>query len=287
MKNKLLLAFVICLLIPLKSSAFDVGQAIGSAIGGATMLADAAKSITPSEEHYIGRAVAANVLTRYPLLNNPSLTKYVNQVGLSVANVSNRPSTYGGYHFAVLNSNEPNAYACPGGIILINKGLLKELKNEDQLAAVLAHEVAHVADSDGIKEIKKSRWTNLAFYAAGEVGKNVSSQNVAEAVKTFDGVVGDVTKKVIDSGYSKGDEKQADAAGMRYMASAGYNPSEMIEFLKIEESKGNVSSGPFSSHPKPSQRIKALEGELARLDKNAKTEQARSNRFKWMTASVK
>ena len=159
MKHRsILIILVVTFLLPIRAHAIDIGSIVGSAIGGAGLLAEAAKTITPGEEHYIGRAVAAVLLSRYSLYNNPALTKYVNKVGLLDAYASKNPATYGGYHFAVLNSEERNAYACPGGLIFINKGLLKDMQNEDQLAAVLAHEVAHVADRDGIDAIKLGRF---------------------------------------------------------------------------------------------------------------------------------
>lgn len=277
--------FICCLLAmfsltPFAAGAFDIGQAIGTAITGTQQLAEASKDITPSEEHYIGRAVAAMILSKYPLLDNPRLTKYVNDVGLMVAYASDRPQTYGGYHFGVLNNDEPNAYACPGGIILVNKGLLNEVRGEDQLATVLAHEVAHVADRHGIDAIKKDRWTKLGFYAAGEVSKRYTPGEVSALVGEFQSVVMDVAKKVMESGYSKSDEKKADADGMRFAYAAGYNPAEMIEFIKAEDAKGaGHSSGPFSSHPKPDVRIRELEkiaGELGA----ASTDAVRTARFK-------
>lgn len=274
------LALAVLIAIPSSAKAFDLGQALGSAIGGVQQLAEAAKEITPSEEHYIGRAVAAMVLAKYPLLDDPALTKYVNDAGLLVAYASDRPSTFGGYHFAVLNSDEPNAFACPGGIILINKGLLKDVKDEDQLAAILGHEVAHVSHRHGISAIKKSRWTKFAFFAAGEVGKQYSSNEIGQLVGEFQGVVSDVAKKVMESGYSKSDEKNADENGMKFAYDAGYNPAEMIDFIKQEEAKGiGSTSGPFSSHPKAEVRVRELEGTLAGLG-GASTDPARTARFK-------
>lgn len=274
--------------LPGTAHAQDWGKIIGSAVGGVQQLAEAAKDITPSEEHYIGRAVAAMIIAKYPLLNNPALTDYINKVGLLVAYSSDRPSTYGGYHFAVLDSDEPNAFACPGGLILVNRGLLKEIKDEDQLAAVLGHEVAHVAGRHGISAIKKSRWTKFAFYAAGEVGKNYTPDEIGQLVGEFQGVVTDVAKKVIESGYSKSDEKKADENGMKFAYSAGYNPAEMIDFIKAEEATGAaVPKGPFSSHPKPEVRIKELEGTLSELAGPMDTGAARTARFKGVTAVLK
>lgn len=286
MKHKLIIMVVALLfVIPASAPAVDLGSVIDSAIGGVGMLAEAAKEITPAEEHYIGRAVAAMILSKNRLYENTALTKYVNEVGLLLANASDRPSTYGGYHFAILNNDESNAYACPGGIIFVNRGLLKQVKNEDQLAAVLAHEVAHVAHRDGINTIRNSRWTKLGFYAAGEVGKHYTPDNLSTLVGTFQGVVTDVAKKVMESGYSKADEKKADASGMQYTSAVGYNPAEMLEFFR---SSGDVGqkAGPFSSHPKASVRIKAIERDLARLPE-APTGAVRTQRFKGAMASAR
>lgn len=273
--------------IPTAVWGFDLGQALQSAVGGVKQIAEASKEITPSEEHYIGRAVAAQILNKYPLVNNPGLTKYINEVGLLLAYASDRPTTYGGYYFAVLNNDEPNAYACPGGIIFINKGLLKILKNEDQLAAVLGHEITHVAHRHSINELKKAQWTKLGFYAAAEVGKQYSSNEVGQIVNQFQGVVSDVAKKVLEAGYSKGDEKNADENGMRFAYAVGYNPNEAIDFFKELDAQGiGQSSGPFSSHPKVEARIKNLEGEIGSFGP-ATTDAARTARFKAEMASVR
>lgn len=285
MKIRLIILLIILLVsAPHLGRSADLGQIISSSIGGLGLLADAAKETTPGEEHYIGRAVAATVISRYPLLENTALTEYINEVGLNLANVSKMPVTYAGYHFAVLNSSEENAFACPGGLIFITKGLLKKLNNEDELAMILGHEVAHVANRDGISSIKKSRWTKLAFYAAGEVGKNYSSQNIQQLTGVFQGVVGDVAKKVIDSGYSKSDEKKADADGLKYASDLGYNPAAIIPFMQ-NEAESNHSSGPFSSHPKASARLKMIESTISKLPQ-AKTAAVRTARFKRMTTSL-
>ncbi|HPW44868.1 MAG TPA: M48 family metalloprotease [bacterium] len=288
MKKTFLIAAMLMIVIPAMSSAQDLGRIISSSIGGIQQIAEASKDITPSEEHYIGRAVAATIISKYPLLQNPALNSYLNRVGLLVAAASERPETYGGYHFAVLTSDEPNAYACPGGIILVNQGLLKQIKNEDQLAAILAHEVAHVAHRHGIRAIKKSRWTKFGFYVAGEVGSQYTSDQLGQLAQEFQNVVMDVAKKVMESGYSKGDEKDADSSGMRFAWAAGYNPGEMIEFIEAEAQAGKGHPvGPFSSHPKPADRVASLKRELSGLSPTGKTEKVRTSRYVAAVGNVK
>lgn len=271
------------------SHALDLGSIIDSTIGGAKALGDAAKKITPGEEHYIGRTVAAKILSSFPLLNNQGLTDYVNKVGLTVAYHSDRPVTYGGYHFAVLNSDDVNAFACPGGFIFITKGLLKQIGNEDELASVLGHEIAHVSQQDGIKAIKKSRWTKLAFYAAGEVGKNYAPAEVTQLTQEFQGVVEEVTSKVVDKGYGRKDEKDADDLGLKFAMNAGYSPKAMADFIDKEMKSGYAGgkSGPFSSHPSPSQRLKLVNATIGSLSSPQTVSAVRTSRFKQELASIR
>lgn len=284
----IVIAAAIVLILSANASAQNWGKIAGSVFGGVQQMAEASKEITPSEEHYIGRAVAALILEKYALLGNAALDNYLNKVGLTVAYHSDRPMTYGGYHFAVLNSDEINAFACPGGIILVTKGLLKEVENEDQLANVLGHEVTHVAKRHGIGAIKKSRWTKFGFYAVGEVGKHYTPSEVSQLVGEFQSVVSDVAKQVIEKGYSKGDEKEADDLGMRYAANAGYDPQAMAAFIKVEQAKGiGNDSGPFSSHPSNDKRLQQVEKAIQNDGLSGAVAAARTSRFQSATASLR
>lgn len=251
-------------------------------------MAQASKEITFSEEHYIGRAVAALILEKYSLLGNAAIDSYLNKVGTTVAYHSDRPVTYGGYHFAALNSNEINAFACPGGLIFVTKGLLREVQNEDQLANVLGHEVKHVAKRDGIRAIKKSRWTKFGFYAAGEVGKHYAPSEVSQLVGEFQNVVSEVAKTVMEKGYSKSDEKSADSLGMRYAANAGYDPLAMKQFIEHEVAQGRGNdTGPFSSHPSHDKRLKEVDNTIKDEGLTGTIAPVRTQRFKATTASLK
>ncbi len=191
---------------------------------------DASKEISDSEEYYLGRGVAARILSQYPLSKDQALNTYVNEVGQTVAKKSTRPRTYKGYHFAVLESSTPNSFACPGGIIFITKGMIKNCCNEDQLAAVLAHEVGHVANRDGISSIKQARWTEVATTAGTEAAKKYGG-SIGQLVARFEGSIDDVFKTVIVNGYSRAAEENADRAGVEMMKRAGYNPAAMMAIL--------------------------------------------------------
>lgn len=265
--------------------AFDIGSAINAGVTGISKVAEASKDITPGEEHYIGRSVAAMVVNKYPLVQNQALTDYVNKVGLLVAYNSDRPETYGGYHFGVVESSEANAFACPGGFIFVTTGMLRQISGEDELATILGHEVAHVAHRDGINAIKKSKWTDLGFYAAGQAAGKFSPDEVKQLTSVFTDVVSDVGKKVLESGYSQSDEKKADGSGVRYASAAGYDPNGIIAFLEAEQSKGiDAHRGPYASHPKTEARIKELKAEIEKENLSHKIADVRTSRYKQSVA---
>lgn len=143
------------------------------------------KAIRPmneQEEYYVGRAVAATILGQYRLYRNERLTRYLNEVGQAVALASSRPFTYGGYHFAVLDTDEVNALACPGGIIFISRGMLKKAQNEEEVAAILAHEIAHVSHKDGLGAIQSARWAEVVTALGTEAARKLSAAQLAKLV---------------------------------------------------------------------------------------------------------
>jgi predicted Zn-dependent protease len=249
--------------------ATDMAQKVGSKAW------DASKDISDSEEYYLGRGVAARILSQYPLSKDQALTTYVNEVGQTVAKKSTRPRTYKGYHFAVLESSTPNSFACPGGIIFITKGMIKNCGNEDQLAAVLAHEVGHVANRDGISAIKQSRWTEVATTAGAEAAKKYGG-SVGQLVARFEGSIDDVFKTVIVNGYSRAAEENADRAGVEMMKRAAYNPAAMVAILTSMGSRGG-SGGILGSHPTVTDRLENIKA-IAQPE-NTQMEPVRTERF--------
>ncbi|MFZ5449349.1 MAG: M48 family metalloprotease [Thermodesulfobacteriota bacterium] len=250
---------------------------------GATKAADASRPITDSEEYYVGRAVAARILTKYKLSQDAKLTEYVNEVGETVARKSTRPNPFRGYHFAVLDTEEINAFACPGGIIFVTRGLITTCKNEDQLAAVLAHEVAHVANKDGINSISQARWTQV-FTAMGTEAARQYGGVAGNLVTLFEGSIDDVFKTIVVNGYSRSAEEAADAAAVTELTRAGYDPTALVAVLTTMEAKGKgASGGIFKTHPPTSERlakVKAIACEAA----PTKGEAIRAKRFKEMVS---
>ena len=235
-----------------RASSVDYGRVAK----GVNALRKSAEEITDSEEHYIGRAVAANILgqPRYRPLADQRLNAYVQRVTQTVAAASDRPYTFKGWHAQVLDSDEVNAFAAPGGFIFVTRGMLARTKSEDELAAVLAHEVAHVAGKHGLKAIKQARLTEAFTILGGEALKDTNKE-LGKLAGIFGGAVDDVVGQIVSSGYSKEKEYEADQLGASYARAAGYDPAALKNFLaRLEDSGGGL----FKTHPAASKRVAKL-----------------------------
>jgi len=253
--------------------------AISIAATGATKAAKASREISDSEEYYVGRAVAARLLSQYPLYQSAAVTEYVNEVGQTVARKSARPNTFKGYHFAVLNTNELNAFACPGGTIFITKGLLATCSSEDELAAVLAHECTHVANKDGINSISKARWTEV-FTAMGTEAARMYGGIAGNLVPLFEGSIDDVFKTMVVNGYSRTAEYAADAGAVATLTKAGYDPGAMAAMLeKLLAKDKATNSGIFKTHPPTNERLTKVKAEVGKEAKPSPAEGKRTKRF--------
>lgn len=111
---------------------------------------------SPQQEYYIGRAVAARILSVYKPYLNDKLAQYVNLVGQTLAIHSPRPETYGGYHFLVLDSDGLNSLSGPGGFVFITRGLLRLSTSEDMVGCILAYSIGHVVMQSGVETIRKT-----------------------------------------------------------------------------------------------------------------------------------
>jgi predicted Zn-dependent protease len=281
MKRKLYITFnilfALAVLVVVGCAEFDVLKVV-------TVTAEAARPLTEEEEYYLGRAVAAQILQTYPLLENEELTEYVYLVGLTVALHSDKPVTYGGYHFAVLDTDEMNAFAAPGGIIFITKGVIDAVENEDELAAVLAHEVAHINHRDGVEAIQTSRLTNLAVVLGTEAVQETTSVEFGELLSIFEGSIQDVFMKVVVNGYSQTQEAEADVSGLTYLSRAGYDPSALESFLNRTIAKGQESGGGImKTHPATSARVDNIAKKMPSTIPDITLVQLREQRYRETT----
>ncbi len=245
--------------------------------------------ITEEQEYYIGRGVAALILSRYQVYDNPSLTTYINTVGQAVVYFSDRPEIYAGYHFLVLDTEEVNALSAPGGLIFVSKGLLRRCKNEEMLADVLAHEVGHVSAKHGLQSIKKSRLIDLFSIVGQEAARRYGPQELAQLTSLYSETLGDIVDTLILRGYDRKFEYQADALAVKFSAAAGFSPQGLVDFLQtmVGDSSAVSGKGWFKTHPTSEQRIEKIQTEVASLKAGLAGEPIRTKRFQKAVAGLK
>ena len=201
-------------------------------------------------ERTIGESLALEGFRRYGMpVEDQVLQKYINLVGMAVARNSLRPGIR--YRFVVVKSSLQNAFSCPGGIIFLSSALLKTIKNEAQLACILAHEVGHVGHKHALKSIQRAQ-----FFQG--VGKITATTMKGEKGKQYESMIGDMQTVLFDQGLDKNMEFEADLSGMETAYRTGYDPNGLIEVLKELKrlEAGSQKKGSwFSTHPPLDQRI--------------------------------
>jgi predicted Zn-dependent protease len=224
------------------------------------------KNPSTEEEIALGREIAGNLLGAAPLVKDAALQKYVNSVGRWVASQSERPDLP--WRFGVIESEDINAFAAPGGYIMLTKGLYRKLTNEAQLAGVLGHEIGHVVKKHQLKVLQKQQLLNIG---AGFLSDKYAKDNKL-ASKAI-GTGAEISARSLD----KSAEYEADRLGLSYAARAGYEPYGLTEVLQTigQTSKNDGSVALlFKTHPHPDERLVALGDAIGnKLDtiKNGKT----------------
>jgi predicted Zn-dependent protease len=245
--------------------------------------------ITEEEEYYIGRAVSALILSQYPVYKNDALTNYVNRVGNAVVIHSDRPETYAGYHFLILDTGEVNALAAPGGFIFITKGLLKRCQDEEMLGCILAHEVGHVSAKHGLKSIKKSRLIDAFRIIGAEAAKRYTPERLSQLTDIFEDTLGDIAEKLIERGYDRKYEYEADELSMKTSVRTGYNANGLLDFLgtMVDDTSTESDKGWFKTHPSAKDRIGRVQKEISAVQTMPLKNDARTSRFQNATKGLK
>ena len=187
-------------------------------------------------------------------VTDPTVTEYVRRVGQRLAAVADRPLPY---EFVVLNNGELNAWALPGGKIAINRGLLTELKNEAELAAVLSHEIVHAAARHGAQQLEKGQLMQIGAAVATVAATSYGGSGLGEMV----GQGAMLGAQLLQAKYGRDDELEADAYGMKYMKRAGYDLQAAVAlqellYRKFQEGKEqDWLTGLFASHPPSAERV--------------------------------
>jgi predicted Zn-dependent protease len=236
-----------------------------------------AMAMTEAEELEIGKAAHQQILQQYRVYNNQDLQKYVQFIGQKLAEKSSRPNL--NYSFLILDSADVNAFALPGGYIYVTRGLMAYLNSEAELAAVLGHEVGHVAARHSAKQDTAAKLTDFGTKLAAILGSlyvpgldpNISSDLL--------GVGGNALLK----GYGRDHELEADALGAEYMVKSGYDVHAMLDVIttlknqenyefrlaRLEGREPRIYHGLFATHPSNDQRLQEAVANAGKLVSDA------------------
>lgn len=237
------------------------------------------EDITPEQEYYIGRSVGAQILTGARPYDNAAASRYVNLLGQSLALFSTRPETFGGYHFMILDDLSINAFAAPGGLVFVTRGMLRLCSTEHEVAAVLAHEIAHVQHQHGLKAIKTDRLTSALATIGTEAAKTLGPAELKEVTAQFEGSISDITRTLVNSGYSRDTEYEADKGALAILRNAGYNPAALVSLLAAMKTRLKPGAADFAkTHPDPQLRIDRIRRQLGTLQPVVETPQSRERR---------
>jgi predicted Zn-dependent protease len=235
----------------------DVGKNVRQAAGG----------IDEKEEIELGRDMAARLLGAAPLVANEGLQRYVNNVGRWLASQTERPELP--WRFGVLEAPQLNAFATPGGHIFITRGLVERMRNEAELAGVLAHEIGHVLKKHHLQAMQKAAQRELANTAISTFSRQDSNTDKREKLLS-------AGSELFARGLDKSDELEADRLGVVIAARAGYDAYGLPAVLQTLQAMNPADSGlalMFKTHPAPAERLDALEKMHPTLDAYAAQQQ--------------
>ena len=231
--------------------------AAGAAMAAMVVTA-AGCGISQQQEVQLGADQAAQVNAQLPIVQDPTINRYLNAVGDSLAKLTSRSDLT--WHFAMVNTNEFNAFALPGGYIYVNRGVAERSDRLDQFASVIAHEIGHVVLRHSVKQMEQMQGANVGVTIACVLTSVCNSGLGQTGIQ--------VAGSAIFAKFSREDEAQADGAGIEEMVRAGINPNgmpEMFEKLLAErQSSPGALDAWFADHPLEEDRIAATRAQIAK-----------------------
>ena len=223
-----------------------------------------------------GRGVAAKILGKYPIFKDEEKVNYVSQIGTGISAQLGRPELR--YYFGILNSEDINAYAAPGGYIFVTTGALKLMSNEAQLAGVLAHELAHINQKHIVKQLNLQSTDRSMTSGIAQIlgGATLSAKIALERLNDL------AFKMLMEEGLSKKDEADADQKALEMLISTGYDPLSYLNYLLslkpyLEQGQAKVLS---KTHPTIDNRIKLLREFISRHQLDSTQGKKNEKRFK-------
>lgn len=222
----------------------------------------AMEDFSPEEEYLLGLSVANSICKVYPVKDNKELTDYLNKICTTLTINSLYPYSYKGYHVVLVHSDDINAISTPGGHIFVTDALIRVCESEDEIAAVLAHELAHIQLKHGINVIKGKRTSvavqNLTVVTIKATGAVLDIPEFSRIASEIDESASIMTDALLNTGFSKIQEFAADNAALQLMADAGYNPKAMRSLLEhLEKNEIEIQKAEKRSAKKIKKSTKA------------------------------
>lgn len=217
---------------------------------------------SPEQDIQIGRQSTQQILTETPMLEDPEIAAYVQQLGAKLA--SKAAGERFPYQFRVVATREINAFALPGGFLFVNAGAIEAARNEGELVGVMAHEIAHVALRHGTNQASKAQLARAGLGILGSITGGGENSDLGQAVSA----IGGLGANMLFLKYGRAAEKEADLEGARIMIEAGYDPRDMANFFKTLSAQGGQRVPEMmSDHPDPGNRVKYITEEISQLPK--------------------
>ena len=231
-----------------------------AALGLAVALGISACGVSQQQDVQLGQQESAQIRQQLPLVQDAVINQYVNALGNQIASHTSRADLQ--WQFYVVNTDVVNAFALPGGIIYVNRGVLERADRMDELAGVVGHEIEHVVRRHSVKQMEQMQGANVGVALACTLTNICSNQAAATAIN--------VGGTAIFAKFSRTDEVQADEGGFHNVMNAGISPNGMLTFfqkLLAEEQQSNNSnvSSWFADHPGTQDRIADIQRMLAQV----------------------
>lgn len=238
-------------------------KAVKSAGEGVLKVMKALEEMNIKDERALGETISLQAYATPKFgapIRNDKLMRTLNIMVNAIAINSNRPMIP--YHVAIVKTDDVNAFSTPGGYIFLTTGLVNILESEAELACVLGHEIAHIAQKHAVKSMSRSKAVSEGAKAITNTAGSLFNNNFG----FFESLVKEMGGKLFVHNFDLGVEKESDAYGVGYAYETGYDPTAMIDFLKklkAREGKG----GTLASHPNAQDRIDALNTKLNEFKK--------------------
>jgi predicted Zn-dependent protease len=277
--------FLLCVLpqIPLIAQGWENPGPLGAA--GGSIAADS--GFSPEDIYFLGRAVAADIISRYPLYKrDTTLNTYLNAIcnALVINSPAKAPGAFNGYHVRVLDTAEINAFASPAGHIFVTRGLVESAPSEDALAAAIAHEIAHVQLEHAAAMLADrdiSLMLELNEVARQSREKAARSRPIPERINSLQESARAMGNALFTNGYSWQQEFEADIYALSLLQATGYQASALTDLLKaLQQRQSSSRRAVYSAHPSPALRINNIQSRSGGRPVN--TAVYRENRFREM-----